>query len=215
LLSLLAFAAFARAQSIVGTYYIPNDGPSDGNDIVPDVSVIGIYTITDTADVGLMTIQTVPNPTTTTTTTTTDTEPKPATGTVTQCWKLLTAESSTTRVAVLPTLVEDGSVDIQCWLVYQGDGGIIGLPIPQTTDASSSHSDPTTNLALPIVLSLVGVVLLAGGILTFFHVRNKRRRAANSASSEKRAWVNRKAGWANTADEQAGITHPDVAQVTH
>ena len=63
------------------------------------------------------------------------------------------------------------------------------------------------------MLSLVGVVLLAGGILTFFHVRNKKRRAANRASGGKRAWVNRKAGWANMADEEAGVARPDVAQV--
>ena len=63
------------------------------------------------------------------------------------------------------------------------------------------------------MLSLVGVILIAGGILTFFHVRNKKRRAANGG--EKRAWVNRKGGWVNTADEEAGITRPVVAQVAH
>jgi len=71
LLSLLALAAFARAQSVLGTYYIPSDSSSDGNDashIVPEVSVIGVSTITDSGDIGWMTIQTVPNPTTSTTT---------------------------------------------------------------------------------------------------------------------------------------------------
>ena len=69
--SLLALAACACAQySIVGTYYIPSDGDNVSG-IHPDVSVIGLSTITDTShndgDVGMMTIQTVPNPTTTTT----------------------------------------------------------------------------------------------------------------------------------------------------
>ena len=67
LVSLLGFAAFTRAQSITGTYYTPNDG-NDESSIVPDVSVVGVSTITDSSngDVGFMTIQTVPNPTTTT-----------------------------------------------------------------------------------------------------------------------------------------------------
>jgi len=207
--SLLALAACARAQSVVGTYYIPNDG-NNVSGVIPDVSVLGIATITDTSndngDGGVMTIQTAPNPTTTTT------EPAPAT--VTQCWKVVTAESSTTSTAVQPTLVDGGSPPgVQCWLVYQGDGGIISLPIPQKVDSSASHSNKATTLVLPIVLSLVGVVLLAGGILTFLHVRNKKRRAANRASGEKHAWVNRKSGWANMADEEAGVTRPDVAQV--
>lgn len=68
--SLLALAACARAQSIVGTYYIPSDGDNVSG-IIPDVSVIGLSTITDSShddgDVGVMTIQTAPNPTTTTT----------------------------------------------------------------------------------------------------------------------------------------------------
>ena len=71
LASLLALAALTGAQSIVGTVFVPNDG-SDGNggnnpsSVVPDVSVIGDSTITDSGDGdgGFMTIQTVPNPTT-------------------------------------------------------------------------------------------------------------------------------------------------------
>ena len=66
--SLLALAACARAQSIVGNIPV---GGNDVSSILPDVSVIGLSTITDTShddgDVGMMTIQTVPNPTTTTT----------------------------------------------------------------------------------------------------------------------------------------------------
>lgn len=69
--------------------------------------------------------------------------------------------------------------------------------------------------ALPIALSLVGVVLLAGGVLVFFHIRNRKRRAANRASGGKRAWVNRKAGWAKMADEGAEIARPAVARVAY
>ena len=61
--SLLSLAACARAQSILGTYYIPSDG-NGVSGIVPDVSVIGVHTITDSLnDNGDVT---VPNPTTTT-----------------------------------------------------------------------------------------------------------------------------------------------------
>jgi hypothetical protein len=87
---------------------------------------------------------------------------------------------------------------------------------PQQTDSSASHSTPNKAiLALPIVLSLVGVTLLVGGILTFLHIRNKKRRATGGASGEKRAWVNRKAGWAKMADEEVGVARPEVAQVAH
>jgi hypothetical protein len=68
LVSLLALATFTRAQdSILGTYFTPADDDNSKPTVVPDVSVIGESTITDSGngDVGFMTIQTIPNPTTT------------------------------------------------------------------------------------------------------------------------------------------------------
>ena len=138
-----------------------------------------------------------------------------------------------------PTLIDGHSPQgIQCWLVFQGDGGILSLPMyvplyaftiqylsqhshinlsrrPQETGSSAPHTNTAITIALPIVISLVAVILLVGGSITFLHVRNKRRRAAGGVSGEKRAWVNRKAGWAEVADEEAGITRPEVAQVAH
>lgn len=63
LVSLLALSAFASAQSILGTYFIPDNGNGGNGEsgVVPAVSVIGVSTITDSG--GL----TVPNPASTTT----------------------------------------------------------------------------------------------------------------------------------------------------
>ena len=60
--SLLVLTAYAHAQSLGSIYYIP----VGRNDVS---GIVGVSTITDSGngDIGLMTIQTVPNPTTTTT----------------------------------------------------------------------------------------------------------------------------------------------------
>ncbi|CCA70725.1 hypothetical protein PIIN_04659 [Serendipita indica DSM 11827] len=109
--------------------------------------------------------------------------------TQTVCYQVVESGGASSTVSAQPTIV-NGLVPAgySCYQVYSQGGGTMWSPLAQ---AAPNSPNKAITIALPIVVSLVGLLALVGAFFTY-----KRYRARRAAAADKHAWVNRPGGWA-------------------